>query len=329
LNAIARPVPAGRVFVPGGTDTTRATGLDEGEIMTTLGKILVFLVFVAALALGGLMVFVSKTSPSWKQALDERDAYITVLKANARAEAEGRDKWVKEYEKLKQLLDAQMVEAKAAHARLKVEMEENAKQVKEADLQRTAAAANSAKAQAEAKRLQDEVKQQLTVIQEREKTVAKLQSEIITAMNDTASANQDRMNIAARAETLLTRNRELEAQLAKASKKDQPATAVTGPRVNDPNYTNPPQVYVKGTIKEVDDKDKKLVRISLGSDNGIRKDQTLEVYRMNPKAEYLGRLLIVDADFRTAVARLLPQPGAPSQVTLLPGDEVASKLRPN
>ena len=295
--------------------------------MTTLGKILVFLVFVAALALGGLMVFVSKTSPSWSVAVKERDDYITVLKANAQAEAQSRDKWVKEYEKMKQLLDTQMIEAEKVQRRLKLEMEENAKQVKEADLQRTASAANSAKAQAEAKRLQDEVKQQLTVIQEREKTIAKLQSDIVTAMNDAASAKQDAMNAISRAENQMNKNRELEAQMAKLMKKDAPEKISFRP--NDPNYSNPPQVYVKGTIKEVDDKDKKLVRISLGSDNGIRKDQTLEVYRMNPKAEYLGRLLIVDADFRTAVARLLPQPGAPSQVTLLPGDEVASKLRPN
>jgi len=70
-----------------------------------------------------------------------------------------------------------------------------------------------------------------------------------------------------------------------------------------------------------------LVKISVGSDAGIRKDQTLEVFRMTPKAEYLGRLLIVDADFRYAIGRLMPQPGVQGAVTLLPGDEVAGKLR--
>jgi hypothetical protein len=296
--------------------------------MTTLGKILVFLVFVAALALGGLMIFVSKTSPSWSEAVKERDDYIKVLKANALAEAESRKKWVTEYEKMKQLLDTQMADAKAAEARLKATMADNAKQVAEANNQSMLAAANSAKSEAEAKRLQDEVKQQLLVIQEREKTVAKLQSEIVAAINDAAAARQDATNSAARAENLLKRIRELETQIAAVQKKDS-SDKITSPRISDPNYTNPPSVYVKGTVKEVDTKDKKLATISLGSDNGIRKDQTLEVYRMSPKVEYVGRLLIVDADFRSAIGRLLPQPGAPSQMTLLPGDEVASKLRPN
>jgi chromosome segregation ATPase len=295
-------------------------------MMTTLGKILVFLVFVAALALGGLMVFVAKTSPSWKEAVEQRDDYIKVLKANAEADRDSREKWVKEYEKMKQLLDTKMIEAQAVQDRLKAEMEANAKQVKEADDQVKFAAANSAKAQAEAKRLQDEVKQQLVVLQEREKTIIKLQSEIVTAINDAQAAKQDSQNAIARAEGLLAQVREKEVLIAKLLKKDQPDKVATA-RVTDPNYTNPPPVYVKGTIKEVDEKDKKLVRITRGSDDGLRKDQTLEVYRMNPKAEYLGRLLIVDVDFRTAIGRFVPQPGATGQVTLVPGDEVASKLR--
>jgi chromosome segregation ATPase len=294
--------------------------------MTTLGKILVFLVFVAALALGGLMVFVSKTSPSWKEAVKERDDYIAVLKANAKAEADGRDKWVKEYEKMKQLLDVQMVEAKAGQARIQVEMESNAKQVKEAQEQSNQASKNLLIAQAEAKRLQDEVKQQLTVIQDRELRIVKLQSELVTSQNDAQAARQDAQNAIARASNLMEQLKEKELAIAKLLKKDQPEKITT--RVSDPNYTNPPAVYVKGTIKEVDEKDKKLVRISLGSDNGIRKDQTLEVFRTSPKAEYLGRLLIVDADFRSAIGRLLPAPGSTTTVTLVPGDEVASKLRP-
>jgi hypothetical protein len=294
--------------------------------MTTLGKILVFLVFVAALALGGLMVFVSKTSPSWKEAVKERDDYIGVLKANAVAEAASRDKWVKEYEKMKQLLDAQMVEAKAVQARLQIEMDSNAKQVKDAQDQSNQASKNLLSAQAEAKRLQDENKQLITVIQDREQRIVKLQGELVTSQNDAQAARQDAQNATARSSNLLEQLKEKELTIAKLFKKDQPEKITA--RVTDANYTNPPAVYVKGTIKEVDAKDKKLVVISIGSDNGIRKDQTLEVFRTSPKAEYLGRLLIVDADFRSAVGRLLPAPGSTTTVTLLPGDEVASKLRP-
>jgi hypothetical protein len=319
------PAPAVRAVIPGGMGTIDWQELDEGEIMTTLGKILVFLVFVAALALGGLMVYVSRTAPNWNEAVQERDKYITVLKANAVAESQTRDKWIKEYEKMKQLLDAKAIEANAVQLRLQAQLEDNTNQRKKAEKQQELSDLNHKQAQLEAERLQQELKFELKVVEEREQTIAKLQSELVKAINETQAAKNAAETLAARNNSLIEKLRELETVNAKLREpKDQ---AKLTARVTDPNYTNPPPVYVKGTVEEVDSVDKKLVTISVGSDNGVKKDMTLEVFRMSPKAEYLGRLLIVDANYRTAVGRLLPQAGSSAQVTLRPGDEVASKLR--
>jgi hypothetical protein len=319
------PAPAVRAVIPGGMGTIDWQELDEGEIMTTLGKILVFLVFVAALALGGLMIYVSRTAPNWNEAVQERDKYITVLKANAVAESQTRDKWIKEYEKMKQLLDAKAIEANAVQLRLQAQLEDNTNQRKKAEKQQELSDLNHKQAQLEAERLQQELKFELKVVEEREQTIAKLQSELVKAINETQAAKNAAETLAARNNSLIEKLRELETVNAKLREpKDQ---AKLTARVTDPNYTNPPPVYVKGTVEEVDSVDKKLVTISVGSDNGVKKDMTLEVFRMSPKAEYLGRLLIVDANYRTAVGRLLPQAGSSAQVTLRPGDEVASKLR--
>src|SRR5439155_27242967 len=94
-----------------------------------------------------------------------------------------------------------------------------------------------------------------------------------------------------------------------------------------PGFVNPPPAYVKGRIEQVDDADKSLVKISIGSDSGIRKDQTLEVFRVSPSPKYLGRLVIVNAGVHDAVGRLVRQPGMPAEAVQA-GDQVASTLRP-
>jgi hypothetical protein len=294
--------------------------------MTTLGKILVFLVFVAALALGGMMVYVAKTAPGWKAAYEDMEKRVTVLDRNAKAEAETRRKLEDEKAALQKLLDNMGTDSQGAVARYKAIADEADKTRKTAETQRDKAVNNATEAQAEAKRLQDEVKLQAKVINDREESIGKLQAEMLKYINESQNARNDATTAMRRAQSLMDQNKELLAKIAKIEKEKQPSQVLTA-RVTDPNYSNPPPVYVKGSIKEVDSVDKKLVTISLGSDNGVKKDMTLEVFRMSPKAEYLGRLLIVDADFRTAIGRLLPQSGSSSQVTLIPGDEVATRLR--
>jgi hypothetical protein len=293
--------------------------------MTTLGKILVFLVFLGALAVGGLMVYVARTTPDWKKAVDDRDAIITVLKANASAEAETRKKWVTEYEDMKKKLDANLVESKAIQTRLQLEADEKDKLAKEALLQQQKSDLNHKQAQQEATRLQKEFKILQETVQDRDKKIAAMFDEVLAAKNGEQAAKNEAETASARARGLLEQIKEKEAVIARLSRKDEGIGKITA-SVRDPNYKNPPTVYMKGQITAVD-KDGKLVTISVGSDQGLKKDQTLEVFRTSPEPKYLGRIVIVDADFREAIGRLLPQPGMQAPVTLLPGDRVATDLR--
>jgi hypothetical protein len=92
-------------------------------------------------------------------------------------------------------------------------------------------------------------------------------------------------------------------------------------------YLNPPKAYVRGKVEAVDVKDdKSLVKISVGTDQGVHKASTMEVYRLTPRPEYLGRLLIVDASADSAIGRLLRDPGRTSPPAIQPGDEVTNKV---
>src|SRR5436190_130376 len=52
--------------------------------MRPLGKILVFLVFLGALAMGGLMIYISKATPNWEGAVEQREKTILKIQEEIR-----------------------------------------------------------------------------------------------------------------------------------------------------------------------------------------------------------------------------------------------------
>jgi hypothetical protein len=80
---------------------------------------------------------------------------------------------------------------------------------------------------------------------------------------------------------------------------------------------------VQGVVAEVSAEG--LVMISLGSDDGIQRGQTLEVYRLEPNPEYVGAIRIIELQPRRAVGRPV-NPGSAKQIK--PNDKVASKIAP-
>jgi hypothetical protein len=76
---------------------------------------------------------------------------------------------------------------------------------------------------------------------------------------------------------------------------------------------------VEGMIKAVDEK-AGLVTISIGSDAGIAKDHTLDVYRLTPTPKYLGTVTILDVQPTEAVGK--PQ----TKEKIQAGDKVAGSI---
>ena len=83
---------------------------------------------------------------------------------------------------------------------------------------------------------------------------------------------------------------------------------------------NPPSAPVEGTVTKVD-ASTGLVTVSVGSDAGLEKGHTLEVYRLNP-ARYLGTVRVLETKPREAVVRPVYRMPAPIQQ----GDQVTSKV---
>ncbi len=86
---------------------------------------------------------------------------------------------------------------------------------------------------------------------------------------------------------------------------------------------NPPKEFVNGTIEKITGS---LVQINLGTDHGLAKDQTLDVYRLQPESKYLGMIRILDVNPKKSVGRFVLPQGKTAGLTLRVGDSVTSKL---
>jgi valyl-tRNA synthetase len=128
-------------------------------------------------------------------------------------------------------------------------------------------------------------------------------------------AQAERDLLQARNEALLNQVKELSRQLAN---KQIGNPAAAPPKKN---AANPPPVQIEGSVKEVSDG---LVRISIGSDAGLQRNHTLEVFRLDGQPKYLGQIRIVDVTPREAIGQFLPVAVSKEKVRV--GDRVSSKI---
>jgi hypothetical protein len=91
------------------------------------------------------------------------------------------------------------------------------------------------------------------------------------------------------------------------------------------NVANVVPPRVEGYVKRVDARNTR-VEISVGSDDGLSTGHELELYRMNPTPEYLGRIKIESTDPDQAVGRVIGQTVQGKKI--VEGDIVSSEIRP-
>jgi hypothetical protein len=100
-----------------------------------------------------------------------------------------------------------------------------------------------------------------------------------------------------------------------------PPPPVARPVREAPQAKNPPAEDVKGIIKQVDPTSG-LVTIQLGSDAGLKKGNTLEVYRLKPKPTYRGTLRILEVRPDEAIGKPVGRLSSPIEE----GDEAGSAI---
>lgn len=80
---------------------------------------------------------------------------------------------------------------------------------------------------------------------------------------------------------------------------------------------------IEGKVTKVSATEKSLVAISIGSDDGLKENMTLEVYRLSPNPEYVGKVRLVIVKENSAVGRMTTTNGQ-----VKPGDRVAASIAP-
>lgn len=282
--------------------------------MTTLGKILVFVLFLVSLGVSAIISVDWLTRTRWAigynnvaaQLVRERESHVNTINRRNQLEAEKNAEVQQIKNEFKTLNDRLvMAENIAKAAELKRQNAEN-----------QLAAQNA---------IIDKLK---TMNENREAEVKKIDallSEAVKKNTDLAKDNKElaekKVEFEIKTQSLKERNEQLVLQvqnLLKEAERIRLGEAARSQRL----VRNPPPEDIKGRIKAADPQSG-LVTINLGSDSGLSKGNTLEVYRLAPKPTYLGTLRITDVRPNEAVGRL---DGQQRRSTLQVGDEVASEI---
>jgi hypothetical protein len=289
--------------------------------MNTLGKVLIILNLVFALATGGFLAVDFVVRTNWKHHAEACQRELEVARANAAA-----------MKKTFQELDRQ---AKNALRNLETERQNRknddiVRKIELDDARRTAddAAARCKHAELNAQRLLADIRSHkeenaglVKVIEERTKLLLAKEKEN-RELRLASVADHERAEVAiSRSEALL---QQLEDARHRLGELEAGSSSVASISSADPNRPNPPPGPVQGVVEKVDPKDG-LVEISLGADAGLKKYHTLEAFRLRPQAQYLGRIRIVEVFPHKAIGRLVRTPLTAAR-PLQQGDQVASSL---
>jgi hypothetical protein len=279
--------------------------------MTVIGKILVFLILVLAVAQAALHLMFHITQTNWKVAYDKVTAQYTALDAEYKAVEAERNQAADEKKKSIDAKDAELKTKDNDLAQLKATIDTlngqlQAEREKVTKYDATVAGSNSdiTRREEEVKRLEDTVKANNDRIKELVDTGNQLRDRAVAAEIDSKSLKE--------------RNSNLMQKLEETSKELIQTKNGTGGVGLTASAKNPPPENVEGTVTQADNSG--LVTLNVGSDDGLLKGHTLEVFHMNPP-RYLGTVRIIQVTPHQAVAQPVSWPLGPIQQ----GDRVASK----
>jgi hypothetical protein len=289
-----------------------------GSFMTILGKILVIVTFVFSLVTGALIIMVFLTRTNWKSGYDALYKNYQAQKASIEAYNKGqevlRDQFARDLKaKQDQITDLMTDKDKIAR-----ELQAEAADKKTIEARAQKAEEGLAIATRDLKGRELEVQNLRTVMADKDKKMNDLEKDVKDFRDRMTEAE-----IAQRSEH--QRNILLLEQLQKMAadfEKLQASKVAIGPGAPGAGPgKRPPVEDLKGRVLETDTSG--LVTISLGSDSGLRVGDTLEVFRLEPKPEYVGVIRVVDTHFKHAVARpVMPLRAGPVQKE----DIVASRI---
>jgi uncharacterized phage infection (PIP) family protein YhgE len=291
--------------------------------MNIVGKTLVIINLVFALLVAGFLAIDFGTRTNWKDGFTKLKAELDVSRANTTNAQDTNRKLLDEKKTAEKNLNDLQKTYKAYELEAADSLEKaNRKAQEEADRAR-AAEINLMKLTSEKGRLEAEIKDLTGLVKKRDEMVRGLQDASNKYRGEALSSEQKASSANQRSLALLEQLRQKELELVRRENIGKGGTTTAySPR--NPDYRNPPTAYVKGVVEKVDAKDSSVAQISIGSDEGLKEDNTLDVFRLTPDPVWVGTLRLTDVNHHSAVGRLLPRAGGRN--ALKTGDEVASRI---
>lgn len=292
--------------------------------MTIIGKILTFLIFVFSLLFLGFAIIINNTNkdPRTKQSWYERVKQLEAGQKNYVDDLKAKQEELDFIRSQNVALAKEVADSKArfdlerTELNTKVSVAENNANNLSTKFQQSQVAIGIIQSDIEKKTkevldLSERLKQadikyaalvQENTTNKNQKVAAQIESQTYRGKLDEAEKDLYRLG------------REMEDLREKQSQPQNAANA---------GKPQPPPVDVQGQVTGVTT-ESGLVSINKGSDHGLAKNHTLEVYRLSPKPEWVGRIRIIQVSDHEAVGMLvLPQN---RKVTVLKGDLVGSSI---
>jgi len=276
--------------------------------MTLVGKIFTMLILIMSVVFLGFSIVIFATHRNWRDMVVAEGGLKSQIEELSQTNIRLRD----EINRSKDRLAIEQAARRFALAALQSRLDDLEQQLRRREQE-------YANLQAENGVLLETVSTKNATLKALTDEVGGLRDEIRNAQQDrdTYFAEvidlTDKLNsIAGNAETLKERNEQLAQQVSK-QKLVLDAFDLTA---DTPVHDRPPTL--DGLVTAVGDRD--LVEISIGSDDGLRENHQLEVYREN---EYVGRVVVVKTEPDRAVVRILPDYRRGS---IRKGDRVATRL---
>ena len=294
--------------------------------MTVIGKILTFFIFFFSLVFLGFAVTINQinkdpqSGQSWFTAAQKLSNQLKAAKADVVAKDEENAGLRAEIANLNKA----MTTAKANADR----------DLKDKDDQLTAATNRYKSAEAKFAQVQIALDEAVAELQKRREEATRLYETIKTKDSQIADLTTERtnaLNLRTQAEvaantfreramqleqTVQEQARELQDLLTRGLERQtqRGPAAATAP-------IQPP-ADVQGVVKQVD-AGAGLVSISIGSDAGLMRGHTLQLYRLNPTPVYLGQVTIIEVSPHEAIAKLVD---AKAKKNVQKDDIVASRI---
>jgi hypothetical protein len=286
--------------------------------MTAVGKILVFLNLVFSLVVGAFVIMIYLARTNWvdeNKKLEARNGVLAASEATYKSEA------------VKAQQDASAKVAKAEADLKNVRDDLQAALTSNAQMRNDLSklSQKSAKENAQASLSMSEVRKRQDDVAQLRATLNREIQQNTTLVKENAKFRDDAVSATIEKQAALSMSKRLEEQLQEMAKDMTRIRANGGSTTTGRTGTkNPPSESVEGLVKNTDPSG--LMTLTIGSDAGLTKGHTLELFRLNPavpsQSRYLGTVRILEADHTQAVAQPIGRLTSPPQA----GDRVASRI---